>query len=115
MLIFLFLIASELGDLYIFVSHLGFSFYTCSIFLLYFMLLFFLLIWKTCLFILDTNPMTFRHCQYCKNFSLMLFGLGGYYSVEAFCCLPLIAGEGESWIEEALIAFLWKIPQGPSV
>lgn len=45
----------------------------------------------------------------------MLSGLGGYYSVEAFCCLPLISGESESWIEEALIAFLWKIPQGPSV
>ena len=69
-LIFLFLIASELGDLYILVNHLGLSFYKYSIFLLYFMFLFFffLLLSKTRMFILDTNPMTFRHCQYCKNF-----------------------------------------------
>lgn len=60
-LIFLFLIASKLGDLYILVNHLGFSFYKCSIFLLYFVFLFFfLLIWKTRMFILDTNPMTFQ-------------------------------------------------------
>ena len=43
-LIFLFLIASKLGDLYILVNHLGVSFYKCSIFLLYFVFLFFFLI-----------------------------------------------------------------------